>query len=218
MYNTTDTTPEASESFIEATQLADNHRSSIAWMLIIQITVLGTLSVWLTGLAGAVQVAMFAMLVGFLWYGNSFWLLPFCVVVFGGQLIRSNGLNFALSPGIHLAGCILMLLTLIAGFRYIELRSYQHAFGLKESYRRLKLASKRENNLKQQSWISLVIGQFVRRQWYHTVIAMAIAFALLWRLPASNYWRNEFWMQPVAARDLSCCRCYCFLAGSFVGG
>ena len=195
-YTTEDVTREASENFIEAAQLVDNHRSPIAWMLIIQITILGTLSVWLTGLTVPAQVAMFAMLIGFLWYANSFWLLPFCLVVFGGQMIRSSGSNFVFSPGIHLTECILMLLTLIASFRYIELRNYQHAFGLSDSYRQLKLP----NNRKRPFWLTLMLGQFVRRQWYHSVIAMVVAFGLLRRLPVSDYWRNEFWMQPVAAR------------------
>ena len=195
MYGTSDKIPESGENFIEAAQLIDSHRQPVAWVLIIQIAVMGTLAVWLTGLSLAAQIAMLAMLVGFLWYANSFWLLPFCVVVFGGQLIQSNGRQFDLASGVNLAECILMLLILIASFRYIELRRYGQAFGLDKSYRGL-LPSKNKIWL----WLTLVFGQFVRRQWYHTVIAMTMAFALLWKIPASDYLRDEYWMQPVAGR------------------
>jgi len=186
---------EPAENFIEAAQLINVHRNPVAWLLIIQIAILGTLSVCLTGLSGAAQVAMLAMLAGFLWYGNSFWLLPFCVIVFGGQLIRSNGQQFVFSNGIHLAACILLFLNLIASFRYIELRRYGQAFELGKTYRGLHAT-----NNPIWSSLTLVIGQFIRRQWYHSVIAMVVAFMLLWKIPASNYWLNEFWTQPVAGR------------------
>ena len=195
MYSTSDMSPEPEENFIEAAELIDSHRTPVSWLLIIQIAVLGTFSVWLTGLSAAAQIAMLAMLVGFLWYGNSFWLLPFCAVVFGGQMIRSNGRYFAFSSGLHLAECILLLLTLIASFRYIELRRYGQAFGLAKSYRGLHSSKN-----KILSSMSLVVKKFFRRQWYHTVIALMVAFALLKRFPASTYWRDEFWMLPVAAR------------------
>ena len=196
MHNTPNLNPERIENFVEAAQLIDSHRRPIAWLLIIQIAVLGTLAVWLTGLSTAAQVAMIAMLAGLLWYGNSFWLVPFCVVVFGGQMIQNTGRQFSFTSGIHLTECVLMLLTLVASFRYIELRRYGNAFRFNASHRRLKPAS----NRKRPPWITLMLGQFVRRQWYHSVIAMVVAFSLLRWIPVSNYWRQELWMQPVGAR------------------
>ena len=184
------------ENFLEAAQLIDSHRKPVALMFIVLIAVLGSLSIWLTGLSTGAQVAMSVMLVGFLWYGNSFWLVSFCLVVFTGQVVGIGGRHFTFSSGLHLAECILMLLIIISGFRYVELRTYEHAFSLNDSHRRMKLAS----GHKQTPWFIVVFSQIFRRQWYHSVIAMVLAFGLLWRFPASNYWRNEYWMQPVAAR------------------
>ena len=196
MYDPPEIKPEPTEEFIEAAQLVDSHRWPVAWMLAVQIAVLGMLSIWLTGFSIAAQIAMLAMLVGFLWYGNSFWLLPFSLVVFVGQLIRSNRDHFDFTPGIHLGECILVLVFLIASFRYIELGRYGQAFGLSDSYRRLDPT----RNWKRMPWLTLVIGHFIRRQWYHSLIAMVVAFVMLQKFPVSDYWRDEFWMQPVAAR------------------
>ena len=194
MNNSPDMRPVPAEDFIEAAELIDSHRLPVAWMLGLQIAVLGALSVWSTGFALPVQGAMLALLIGFLWYGNSYWLTSFCLVVFGCRILRITGRGIVFSTDIHLVECAVLLVTLIASFRYIELRSYIRAFGLGKSYRRLKSANK------QSRWLSVVLGNFIRRQWYHSIIAMVGAFAILWRFPADNYYRQEFWMQPVAAR------------------
>ena len=196
MHNTPDLTQKPSDNFVEATQLIDSHRRPVAWMLAVQIAVLGILSISLTDHSMYVQATMLATLAGLLWYGNSYWLTSFCIVVFGGQMIRSDGHQFSFSSGVHLTECILMMLILIVSFRYIEHRSYGHAFGLGDSFRRLKAVSSR----KRAPWIAILLGQIVRRQWYHSVIALVAAFALLRRIQADNYWRDVYWMQPVAAR------------------
>lgn len=196
MSNTSKTKNESAENFIDAAQLVDSHRAPVAWMLIVQIAVLGILSTWLMEPPLSGGLAMMLLLACILWFGKTFWLLLFCLVVFGGQAFRIQGYEIRTVEGPHLLESILIVLILIAGFRYIELRTYRDTYDLSRSYRRLK-TSKRRN------WATAlrsISGQFIRRQWYSTVIAIVASFALLSMFATTDYLTQEYWLQPEAGR------------------
>lgn len=186
----------SNENFIEAAQLVESHRQPVAWILAIQVALLGLLLIGLTSPSTAAAVAMLALLAGFLWYANSVWLTAFLVVVIGARVIHSDGERVFFVESVFLLDCILSVLTLVASFRYIELRSYSRAFELGKSYRGLKAT----NNQSLPRTLATALGQLVRRQWYHSIIAIFAAFVLLWSIPATKLWTQKFWLEPTGGR------------------
>ena len=109
-------------------------------MLAIQVTLLGLL---LIGLANPVTiilaVAIFGLLAGFLRYSNLVWLTAFLTLVVGARFFQNDvRQDFFIESDLFL-DCVLILLTLVASFRYIELRSYSRSFELGKSYSYRKL-------------------------------------------------------------------------------
>jgi len=184
------------ENFIEAAQLVGSHRRPIAWMLAIQITLLGSLLIGLTNPLTIPAVVMFVLLAGFLRYSNSVWLTTFLTLALGSRFFQNDVRQEFFIQSDLLLDCVLTLLTLVASFRYIELRSYSRAFELGKSYRKLKTSNKPSL----VTAVSTVVGQLVRRQWYHSLLAIFAAYFLLWSIPATKQWTQDYWLDPTGGR------------------
>ena len=133
---------DSDENFIEAAQLMESHRRPVAWLLAIQITLLGLMLIGLVRPSTIPTVAMFVLLAGFLRYANSVWLTAFLTLVIGARIFQTAiGEEFFIES-VLLLDSVLILLTLVASFRYIELRNYSRTFELSKSYRRLETSNK----------------------------------------------------------------------------
>ena len=186
------------EKFIEAAQLVGSHRRPVVWMLAIQVTLLGLL---LIGLANPVTiilaVAIFGLLAGFLRYSNLVWLTAFLTLVVGARFFQNDvRQDFFIESDLFL-DCVLILLTLVASFRYIELRSYSRSFELGKSYSYRKLKTNKPSLV---SAFNTVVGQLIRRQWYNSVVAIFAAYWLLWSIPVTKQWTQEYWLDPTGGR------------------
>ena len=187
---------DSTENFIEADQLVGSHRRPVAWMLALQVALFGLLLIGLASPSLGAAVAMVALLSGFLWYVNSVWLTAFLMVVVGAQVIQTGGRRVFFIESAVLLSCVLIVLMLVVSFRYIELRSYSRVFQLGKSYRGLKAT--KQSKLFQT--VSVVLGQLVRRQWYHSLFAMIAAFLLLRIVPATKQWTQDYWLEPAGGR------------------
>ena len=85
---------------------------------------------------------------------------------------------------------------LVASFRYIELRNYRRTFKLETFYRELKTTS----NANLLDVVRTVAGQFVRRHWYHSLLAIVAAYLLLWSIPTTKQWTQKYWLDPTGGR------------------
>ena len=82
--------PNSDENFIEAAQLTRSHRRPVAWMLAIQITLLGILLIGLATRSTLPALAMLVLLAGFLRYANSVWLTAFLVLTIGARIVQND--------------------------------------------------------------------------------------------------------------------------------
>ena len=187
---------DSTDDFVEAAELLASHRRPVVWMLAIQVAVLGAISIRLTSPTLAAVGTMVALLAGFLWYANSVWLLAFSFVVIGVQIITVSTGEISWVQENDLLNCGLILLMLVASFRYIELCKYSRTFDTKKSYRELEVPNKRR--LSTGAWV--VLTQIVRRHWYNSVFAVLVAFLLLRNFPESQTLAEQYWLQPTAGR------------------
>ena len=187
---------DSTDDFVEAAELLASHRRPVVWMLAIQVAVLGAISIRLTSPTLAAVGTMVALLAGFLWYANSVWLLAFAFLVIGVQAVTVGGGEIALVQDNYLLNCGLILLMLVASFRYIELRRYSRTFDTRKPYRELEVPNKRR--LSTGIWV--VLTQIVRRHWYNSVFAILGAFLLLRNFPESQALIKQYWLQPSAGR------------------
>jgi len=186
----------SNENFIEAAQLVGSHRQPVAWLLAAEVTILGLLLIDLAIPSTVPALAMLVLLAGFLRYANSVWLTAFLTLVLGARFFQTGSQQAFLIRSDLLLDCVLILLTLIASFRHIELRNYSRAFELGKSYRRLNTTSKPSL----VSVVNTVMGQLIRRQWYHSLLAILAAYLLLWNIPATKQWTQKYWLDPVGGR------------------
>jgi len=191
--------PNSDENFIEAAQLTRSHRRPVAWMLAIQITLLGILLIGLATRSTLPALAMLVLLAGFLRYANSVWLTAFLVLTIGARIVQNDIQQEFFVESDLIINCVSIVLTLVASFRYIELRSYSNAFELGKTYRRLNTSPSLINVL------STIIGQLVRRQWYHSAFAIFAAYLLLWSIPTTKQWTQKYWLDPVGGRFIFLC-------------
>ena len=194
--NHLDTKIASTETFIETAQLLDSHRKPVAWMLAFQVGMLGIVAICLASHSLAATATLVALLIGILWYATSAWLFAFAVVVVGVQVIQDVDGQIAFFQDNCLLDCGLILLILIASFRYIELRSYNRTFGFNRTERGLEATDNRSRT--KVVWTAL--RQLVRRQWYNSVLSLLAAFCLLWILPDSESLSKKFWLHPVAGQ------------------
>ena len=193
----------SNENFIEADQLVGSHRRPVAWMLAIQITLLGLLLIGLASPSTLIGILMLALLAAFLWSANSVWLTAFLSVVVGVRNIQFVGRQEIFIDGnlLLLLDCVLMLLTLVASFRYIELRSYSRTFNLGKTYRKLQ----NRNRPSVVNVLRTIMGQLVRRHWYHSLLAIFAAYLLLWSIPTTKQWTQKYWLDPTGGRFIFLC-------------
>ena len=187
---------DSDENFIEAAQLMESHRRPVAWLLAIQITLLGLMLIGLVRPSTIPTVAMFVLLAGFLRYANSVWLTAFLTLVIGARIFQTAiGEEFFIESNLILDSA-LILLTLVASFRYIELRSYSRTFELSKSYRRLETSNKPSPIYV----LHTMMGQLVRRHWYLSLLAIFGAYLLLWSIPTTKQWTQKYWLDPTGGR------------------
>ena len=187
---------DSDENFIEAAQLMGSQRRPVAWLLAIQITLLGAMLIGLASPPRMPAVAMFVLLAGFLRYANSVWLTAFLVLTVGARIFQTTFQQEFFVESNLIIDCVLSILTLVASFRYIELRSYRRTFELDKTYRRLKTTSTSSVIY----GVSTVMGQLVRRQWYLSILAMFAAYLLLWSIPTTKQWTQKYWLDPTGGR------------------
>jgi len=191
----------SNESFIEADQLVGSHRRPVAWMLAIQVILLGFLLTWLASPSTLITILMLTLLGAFLLSANWAWSTAFLSVVITGRIIQTNGYQEFFVDGGLLLNCVSILLMLVASFRYTELRSYSRAFNLGKTYRLLE----HTHTPSAGNVLTTVIGQIVRRHWYHSLLAIFAAYMLLWSIPTTKQWTQKYWLDPTGGRFIFLC-------------